>query len=534
MMPMLAFFGIDDVIVAAWWVFTAVVAPTAIAYSIAYLLRSKGSSGDSGTLDTTRFPTVEEGRAYPVIFGTPRIDGYDAPWVANVRTDDHHRSDVVVYTVYSSDAHLIYCQGPIDGFKQFWYGDSAGGKCAWPTANDPTVYAADGETEISFPSAAWFLYGGPYSGGGILGNMDALLGSWTQPRNAYLVSKLGADVPAYRGLASLVCKQLFWGVSPYPQILAALVKRVLVEGRGEERWYVAKAPIGGDGLDLNACHMVRECLTNQDWGDAMATADLGDTWEPVADVCYTEGLGLSASYSPEPGNLKTFIAEVLEVMDAVLYDDPTTGKIEIKLLRDDYDVDDLPLFTERDFKIVSHVKPHWRDAIGRTLVQYTDRQHPTNDVPASYEDLAIIAKQGGRIVEKTLEYPMICDFDLANDVAARKGRSATALLSVMTLECKGIMAGLHKGQPFRLSYDIPGLSITSMVVRVSEMEVAGSDDASFTMDVMEDVYKTAYTIRTAATSQWTDSTPGQDVTIIDSLEIAAEEAVFNIINETEA
>lgn len=526
-----------------WWAFK-MVALAAAAYGIAYVSRKKSSGGASDPLDTSRFPRVEESEAYPVIFGTPRIDGYDVPWTGNVRVFNHKRSDVVVYKWYTADAHIIYCQGPIDGFKQFWYGDAAGGKCAWPVAQDqwdttgdwedaPETYAADGLTSTLID--AWFLYGGPYASGGIYGEVDFCLGAWDQAQNAYLASVLDANIPAFRGLAAVVFKNRFrWGNAPMPMVLAALPKRVLIESRGEERWYVAKAPIGTGGLDLNACHILRECLTDLDWGEAMDADDLGDTWTAVADTCYTEGLGLSASYQPEPGNLKQFVADLLDVMDAVLYDDPDTGDVQIKLLRDDYEIADLPVFTERDFEVVSHVQRHWRDVPGRVLVKYTDRQHPNDTVPAPYEDAAIIDKQGGRVAEKVLEYPMICDADLAADVAARKGRAATGLLTVMTLECKGIMAGLHKGQPFKISYSVPGLSITQMVVRVVEREFAGSEDPSFTMEVMEDVYKAGYTIRTVATSTWTETTPAESVTVIDSLAIAAEEATFDIINEVEA
>lgn len=486
--------------------------------AVTHALR-EGDSLPTTALDPSSFPTINDGRAYPVIFGTPRIDGYDTAWTGKPWSDAHHRSDVEVYRLFYCGAHLIVCQGPIDGFVQFCYGDAGGGKVCWPVADDPTEFAADGLTSATI--AAPKLFGGPYRSGGITGTLDLLLGESDQARNDYLIARQGsADIPAYRFVASVVCKDVMWGNNPQPQVLAAFPKRVFTQGDGEERWYVEKAPING-GLDLNAVHILRECWTDTIWGVGRPESGLGDTWEAVADLCYEEQLGLTAAFQPEPGNLQNLMRQVEEIADLVTYKDPTTGKLEIMAIRDDYELDEVPHFNEQDFEVVNHTKTHWRYVPGRIVVAYSNRLNPDAGGTAPWDNDSVIAKQGERLVEQTLDYPLIHNDDLAIEVAARKGRALSASPHTFELVGKTCMRGLHVGSPLVLEYADPHLSITQMACRVMEISEGGSEDESVTLTVREDVYKAGYTIQGLPVTGWTEPEPEEVRTDIEVI-LAAE------------
>ena len=55
--------------------------------------------------------------------------------------------------------------------------------------------------------------------------------------------KWGADVPGYRGLCSLVLRQVYLGINPYLKPWAVRVTRVLEGEAGAEQWYPETAPI---------------------------------------------------------------------------------------------------------------------------------------------------------------------------------------------------------------------------------------------------------------------------------------------------
>ncbi len=297
--------------------------------------------------------------------------------------------------------------------------------------------------------------------------------------------------PAYRGILSIVFSHFYWGLSPIFGMVSTVVKRTQQLTDGAEMWYLAKADISGD---LNPAHILRECLTESTWGEGKATTDLGTTWTTVADTLFTEGFGLSFRYLPEPGALQDFVELVLQHIDGYIYKDRTTGKIEIGLARDDYVLADLTEYDEGDFEIVDWHTPSWKDVPGRIVLKYGNRYWPDNGKTVTYDDVAVQAKQEGRVNEKVVERPGIFSDALAATVVNRLGRSLCRLLSVGTLRCKRTMADLHKGSVFKISYTDPDLSIVQMVVRVTNIKYGPLGDDACEIDVIEDVWGSAYTI----------------------------------------
>ena len=127
--------------------------------------------------------------------------------------------------------HAGLSKGPIDAFLEFRGGD----KTAW--AGELT---ASGTINIEQPK----LWGGEKDQGGIVSDVDVMFGESTQAANAYLLANLGAQVPAWRGLATLVFKGGKYGaMNPYPQKASYKIRKILQGWDGGTAWYAAKAPI---------------------------------------------------------------------------------------------------------------------------------------------------------------------------------------------------------------------------------------------------------------------------------------------------
>ena len=99
--------------------------------------------------------------------------------------------------------------------------------------------ATGGRIRIDKPD----LFGGESREGGIVGDIDVLMGGPDQGPNDYLAARAGGPVPAFRGIASLVLRQVALGLNPYLKPWAVRLTRVLAAEAGALQWYPAKAAI---------------------------------------------------------------------------------------------------------------------------------------------------------------------------------------------------------------------------------------------------------------------------------------------------
>lgn len=114
-------------------------------------------------------------------------------------------------------------------------GISGGGKVAWTGE-----LTASGTITINQPN----LWGGDKDQGGIVGEMDVMFGEATQQPNAYLLANLGSQVPAWRGLPTLVSKGCIWGSNnPYPQKPSILFRAIKAGWDNDTCWYPEKAEV---------------------------------------------------------------------------------------------------------------------------------------------------------------------------------------------------------------------------------------------------------------------------------------------------
>lgn len=123
--------------------------------------------------------------------------------------------------------------GPIDAFLEF----RGGKKTAWAGR-----LAHTGIITINQPK----LWGGDKDQGGIVSNVQILFGEADQPAPSYVKSVFGEQVPAWRGLSTLVFMGgLYGSMNPYPQAASYKIERIT---RGwfdglSDCWYPEKARI---------------------------------------------------------------------------------------------------------------------------------------------------------------------------------------------------------------------------------------------------------------------------------------------------
>lgn len=136
---------------------------------------------------------------------------------------------------YYMGLHFGLCHGPVDSVKQVLVGD----RSAW----------SGNQTETgTIAIMANKLFGGDEKEGGIVGDLSILMGTSGQSVNSYLQSKIGANIPAFRGILSAVWQGgQVTANNPYVKPWAFRVTRTKAGWSGGTAWYPEKAEIDCGG-----------------------------------------------------------------------------------------------------------------------------------------------------------------------------------------------------------------------------------------------------------------------------------------------
>ncbi len=370
------------------------------------------------------------------------------------------------YTVgywYGLGMHMVLCHGPVDAVTEVQVGD----KTAW-TGN------VTGNTSFSISNRS--LFGGEEREGGVDGTLDIMFGDASQTPNAYLQSMLGPDIPAFRGVLSVVWRGLVAAMNPYIKPWRFRVKRI------PRAWYPAKAEISGDA---NPAHIIYECLTNPTWGMGYPAADIDETsFTSAADTLYAESFGLSILWSQEQ-SIEDFLLSILRHVDGVLYVHPRTGKFVLKLARADYDPGSLLVLSPANvLSIEEFTRPSWGEIINQVTIQYRDGQ-TDKDASITVQDIAAIQLQGS-VVATTLKYPGISSATLANRVAMRELKQLSSTLAKVTLVANRQASSLDIGSVFKL--DWPAYGVSDMVMRVARIAYGELTDGRVRIEAVQDVF----------------------------------------------
>ncbi len=235
--------------------------------------------------------------------------------------------------------------------------------------------------------------------------------------------------------------------------------------------------------DMNPAHILREVLLSPDTGGSGLDADAGDTWEDVAQVLYDEGFGLSIIWrgGSDRGDFKR---EIERHIDARAYIDRRTGKWEIKLIRDDYDSETLPVFDTSNVVSWSNINfPEPNTLLNQLAVVWND---PEKDESTSLtiSNPARIRMNGSRVIQEKIEYMGIQRSDLAGRVAARDLAARSAPLITGEFVTKYLPTDLNLGSPIVINN--PRLGINNRIVRINEIEDGNIRDNATLVRFIED------------------------------------------------
>lgn len=252
-------------------------------------------------------------------------------------------------------------------------------------------------------------------------------------------------------------------------------------------------------VDMNPAHIVRECLTNSEWGLGYADADIGASFTAAADTLYTEGFGLSLLWEQE-SSIYDFIALILRHIDAVCYVDPATGLFELKLIRGDYVVGLLPHFTAGEIvSVESFVRPTPAEMVNTVTIRWVDRENHAQ--ATTVHDVAGIEATGQQIAS-TIALPGIPTPELAQKVAMRELGQVSRPIAKATIIFTRAASGVRIGDAIRVT--LPELQLSQAVMRVQGISYGTMADGRIRMELVEDAFALpAFAQVSIAASAWT-------------------------------
>ena len=234
---------------------------------------------------------------------------------------------------------------------------------------------------------------------------------------------------------------------------------------------------------MNPAHILCECATNRDWGRGLSVDEVDiKSFKQAADKLYTEGFGLCFRYNRQD-KLDTFIQQILDHIGAAQYADLSTGKLKLKLIRDDYDPDELPLFTY-DNGILSVQDDDSASIDGAPNEVAVTYHNPVTNEDAEVRAQNLASIQAVGLISSSTDYKALPTHDLAARVAQRDLETTVAGITRLTIKFDRRGGVLEPASCFRVS--LPDRDIENMILRVGKIEE--QDDGAFLITGVQDIF----------------------------------------------
>lgn len=249
--------------------------------------------------------------------------------------------------------------------------------------------------------------------------------------------------------------------------------------------YISLEVVSISFADMNPAHIIRECLTDPDWGMGYQESDVDDdSFKDAADVLYAERMGISLLWDRQMP-IQDFVTQIMKHINASLYVDRATGLFVLKLIRADYVKEDLLHLTEDNItKVENASRPTIGELVNSITVNYWDAASG-EDASLTVQDQALIQMQGA-VINTTLQFPGFTNKTIAAQVGLRSLQSLSTPLLSATVYADRNAAGLNVGDVFRMSW--PDLEVDDLVMRVAGLALGDGKNNSVKLTVMEDAF----------------------------------------------
>lgn len=237
--------------------------------------------------------------------------------------------------------------------------------------------------------------------------------------------------------------------------------------------------------DANPAHIIYEALTNRLYGAGVAASNIDvASFEAAAATLFDEQFGLTFKWVLET-SVQEFVNEVLDHIEAVLFVDPTTGLLTLKLIRQDYIVGNLRVVDPSSAQLDNFERPGIGETVNEIQVTWTDPATEKDATTPAIQDLANIAAQGG-VVSDSRNFYGVRSKELALKLGYRELFAASSPLATAELTLDRQHWDVVDGEAFVL--DWPERGIVQLVMRVVDLDRGAPKRSPIRISAVEDVF----------------------------------------------
>lgn len=260
--------------------------------------------------------------------------------------------------------------------------------------------------------------------------------------------------------------------------------------------------LGRLGDDLNPAEAIYEILVNRYWGchyegdriDTDSLVDLGIT-------CEDEGLGVSCLIN-RVAQANEYITKILNHINGVKYDNPTTGKLSFKLIRNDYDVNKIKKFDVTNCESCEFSRLDWSETNSGVALNFTyaDDKYETGQLTVNDISNSMIT---GTFREQSVDGEYFTTPANARWLANTSLLTLGYPLSAVNLVTNRYGYNVTIGEPILVNWEPFG--ITKMVFRITDIDYSTLTDGRISITAVEDVFgfdKLQFDF--SESPQWTD------------------------------
>lgn len=440
-------------------------------------MKTKVPSPSAAGLEDFIFPSAAE-RPVQILAGTRRLSGPNVVWYGDLRSSKIVKKVKGLFSTtkttvgyrYYMGVQLGICHGQDVILKEVKFGDQV----AW------SGESVGGAIKIDKPS----LFGGDEDGtGGVSGTLRFYGGSLVQIANSYLVGLLGADVVSpIRGVAYAVLEGMYIGNASTPEAVSFVCSRFPKSpSTAPESLLYEKI-----GDDANPAYFLHEIITHPAFGAdiAFTTVDV-ESFVAAAKTLHDEGLGISCVIDTAR-TAADVIDDIKKIIQGSLNTDPATGALKLRLIRNNYSLDEVPEIGPWNVKSLSDFSRGSLDtAVNEVKLKYTS----TAD---DYNERTVIAQNNGLRIHKgdsdgqTLSMPMISTRETAAKIVQRELSAISVPLASCIAECHRSMADAEVGDVVKLTW--PAQKIEKIVMRVTAVDLGAPTDGAVRLTLIQDVF----------------------------------------------
>ncbi len=423
--------------------------------AIIFAPKPQNSGNVASGLEDFNFPTADETRPIQVIYGTVKAEGPNVLWYGDYTAEKITKT---VKGFLSSDevdtGSFKYYMGLQFGLGfgkcdllQVWTDETLvwqQGEIDKETGLPKTIQSGSFTDQINLPD----VYAQGDIPDGMVGDFDWIDGSDDQLKNDYLNTQITNDyedvdeIQPWRNVCQFVWKGGLLGtrtsIRPFKFVMRRIFTPPDLVVQGEDYSTIV------DKYDprfesMNPIYIAYDVMTNKYYGGRYTADDMDiESFKAAAKIIHEEGLGLSL-IKDTVVTVRSLLSEISKYADMHIRLNRAINKFEVKLIRDDYNIEEIPVFGNLETgrknidKVVSYSTAGVDQRVNEVKITFTV---PSEDF---IDRIAHFTNEGARfekdsINAATRDYLFLTDAEKAAQFAERDAIPLTTDLSSLEID----------------------------------------------------------------------------------------------------